>query len=51
MIIQLHGIAGRIGRGITGNTKPKIKKIDFSNKETAKEAAQIINDASKTAEL
>ena len=36
--MQFHGIAGRIGRGITGSssTKPKTKKIDLTNKDIAK---------------
>ena len=36
--MQFHGIAGRIGRGITGSssTKPKTKKIDLANKDIAK---------------
>ena len=32
---QFQGFAGRIGRGISGNTKAKTKKMDFPNKETA----------------
>ena len=35
-VMQLHGIAGRIGRGITGSTKPKTKKIELTNNKTAK---------------
>lgn len=33
--MQLHGIAGRIGRGLTGSTKPKTKKIELANNKTA----------------